>query len=179
MTLSFHRATAEDADKIAEIGSISYFHHFQDIWHYRDELQDYIEQEYHRDNILQSLTDVNTQWWMIRQQQAIGFIKLNFDQIIPLDNQSKSPVQALSHGVCVNKIYLLPQFTGQGLGQEIFQFVENLLQQQNHKCFWLEVLQDNHAAKKYYLKNGMQIISNGTYQYTRQLHQLYIMYKNT
>lgn len=74
---------------------------------------------------------------------------------------------------------MLPQFTGQGLGQEIFQFVENLLQQQNHKCFWLEVLQDNHAAKKYYLKNGMQIISNGTYQYTRQLHQLYIMYKNT
>ena len=114
---------------------------------------------------------------MIRQIQDIGFIKLSFDQIIPLEHQTSTLIQPLSRGVCINKIYLRPQYTGQGLGHLIFQFIEQQLFQQQNSCFWLEVLQDNHAAKKFYLQQGMQIIADDQYQYSHQQHQLNIMYK--
>lgn len=177
MALTFRLATVDDADCIARIGHDSYLHHFKDIWHYRDELQDYVQQEYHPDNILKSLKQPLEQWWIITNPESIGFIKLSYDQAITVEHVLNPDLPFLARGVCLNKIYLLPQYTGQGLGQHIFNFIEKQLQQQQAPCFWLEVLQDNHPAKKFYLRQGMQVIGDGHYQYTRQQHHLHIMYK--
>ena len=177
MTLTFRIANIDDVDSIARIGHESYLHHFQNIWHYLDELKDYVQQEYHPDKIRHSLAQPLEQWWIIDRAGPIGFIKLSYDQAISVEQMSNPNLQFIPRGVCLNKIYLLPQYTGQGLGQSIFNFIETQLQQQQEQCFWLEVLQDNHPAKKFYLQQGMQIIGDGHYQYTRQHHQLHIMYK--
>ncbi|MDQ8934409.1 GNAT family N-acetyltransferase [Acinetobacter rudis] len=178
MTLSFRRATLQDANSIAQIGHISYLHHFQSIWNDFDELKDYVAHEYHLTSILQSLNEENTQWWIIVNSlnEAIGFIKLSLAQT-PSEHYPHIQIDALSHGCCLNKVYLLPQYTGQGLGQQIFKFVEQHLQQQTCQYFWLEVLKDNLAAKQFYLRQGMQIIADAEYQYTGQQHQLHIMSK--
>lgn len=177
MTLSFRIANTHDVDHIAHIGHESYLYHFKGIWHYLDELQDYVQQEYHPSTILHSLMQPAEQWWIIENPEPIGFIKLSYDQAIPFEQKLQSDSALLQRGVCLNKIYLLPQFTGQGLGQAIFNFISTQLKQQQEKCFWLEVLQDNLAAKKFYLRQGMQIVSDGHYQYTRQKHHLHIMYQ--
>lgn len=177
MTLSFRMANLDDVNSIATIGHHSYLHHSKDMWHSADELQDYVQEEYHQDKIRSSFAQPLDQWWMIANPQPIGFIKLRYDQEIRITLNPSLNLQPLTRGVFLNKIYLLPQHTGQGLGKRFLQFIEKQLQQQQEQCFWLEVLQDNHPAKKFYLQQGMHVIGDGHFQHARQQHHMHIMYK--
>lgn len=177
MALSFRTANIDDVGHIASIGHHSYLHHSKNMWHCPDELQCYVQEEYHQDKIRSSLSQPLDQWWVVAQPQPIGFVKLRYDQEICVTLNPAPNLQPLERGVFLNKIYLLPQYTGQGLGKRFLQFIEKHLQQQQEKCFWLEVLQDNHPAKKFYLQQGMHIIGDGYYRYTHQQHHMHLMYK--
>ena len=55
-------------------------------------------------------------------------------------------------------IYLLEEYQGQGLGQELFDAVSNRLWREDYNSFLLWVLTANKSARRFYEKNGGQFI---------------------
>ena len=169
MALTLSLATEHDIALLNDLGGPSYRHHFADVWDSETALEQYLEAEYGLQALHFSLMQENIEWFIIRTTQAIGLVKLSYAQQIPDEAHI---------GTLINKIYLLPQSTGQGHGQAIFQHIEDLAKQHGDHFIWLEVLASNPAAKSFYQRCGMHLIKNILFVATTQQSQMHILGKN-
>lgn len=155
MSIRLVCANDENIDQLSDIGRQSYQHHFAHLWISSAELTAYLEQEYSTYSIKQDLLNPQCEWFMISTDQNIGLVKLSYQQ--PIANQ---PLV----GTLINKIYFLPQFTGQGHGNQVFKQIEKLALDQGDQYLWLEVLTSNLGAKAFYQKCAMQWVQQIFFQ---------------
>ncbi|MBC8953299.1 GNAT family N-acetyltransferase [Xenorhabdus sp. PB62.4] len=180
---SMRKATIEDATLLSQLLETSYRFHFSDLWYDRDELEEYITGECSVEQISTSLQSPDHTWFIAESQQAIssdsghfktnysdiiGFSKIVFNQPIPDTNLS---------GVYLHKLYLMPHLTGQKYGDQLFDHVVKIAQEQRQKWLWLEVLEQNESAIKFYVRKGMKWHKNIIFTSPKQQSAMYIMTK--
>ncbi|WP_290039104.1 N-acetyltransferase [Psychromonas sp. 14N.309.X.WAT.B.A12] len=78
--------------------------------------------------------------------EIAGFLKLNVG--------SAQTDLADPDALEVEKIYLLQEFLGEGLGHQLINFAVARAEQQNKQYLWLGVWEDNQPALKFYNKMG-------------------------
>lgn len=147
MSIKLISAKVEDLVQLCEIGRKSYQHHFAHLWTSPTELHTYLDREYSLHSIKQDLLSQQLEWFVIRTTQSIGLVKLSYQQPIP-----NCPLV----GTLINKIYFLPQFTGQGYGEQIVKQIEKIALNHGDQHLWLEVLTSNLQAQAFYQKCAMQ-----------------------
>jgi len=168
MSIRLIQATEHDIQQLHLLGCASYRHHFSHLWHSATELNQYLDAEYGLHAIQQSMQQKNVNWFVIKTDKAIGLVKLTFAE--------KLPEEAYC-GTMINKIYFLPETTGQGHGQAIFKEIEDLARQQGDQCIWLEVLTSNQAAKRFYEKCGMHLVKDAFFIVAYHKIPMHIMAK--
>ncbi|WP_410705974.1 GNAT family N-acetyltransferase, partial [Citrobacter braakii] len=124
------------------------------------------EGEYSLPVIEQSINDKNINWYIVEIEQPIGFVKLTWQATVPNTDIS---------GVLLNKLYLAPTKTNQHYGQLMFNKVIDLARSQGKKYLWLEVLEQNERAQKFYKKQGMKHISDIIFETNSQRSILKLM----
>ncbi|TCM67745.1 acetyltransferase (GNAT) family protein [Acinetobacter calcoaceticus] len=154
MSLRLHYATAHDITQLSDIGRSSYRHHFADRWQVESELAQYLDEEFSPEAIQQGLRSAQVDWFLISTTEVIGLAKLSYQQTVP-NVQADQQAQI---GTQINKIYLLPEHTGQGHGDAIFRKIEQLALEHGDDYIWLEVLTSNPQARQFYESCGMQFI---------------------
>lgn len=177
------KATIEDATLLSRLLETSYRFHFSDLWYDRDELEEYITKECSVEQISTSLKAIDHTWFIAKSQQAIspdaehfktnypdiiGFSKIVFNQPIP---------DADCTGVYLHKLYLMPYLTGQKYGDQLFDHIVKLGQEQGQKWLWLEVLEQNVSAIKFYARKGMKWHKNIIFTSPKQQSTIHIMAK--
>ncbi len=155
MSIRLISAHNENIEQLSEIGRQSYQHHFAHFWTNLTELNAYLDQEYSTHSIQQDLLNPQLEWFLISTTQSIGLVKLSYQQPIP--NHSLV-------GILINKIYFLPQFTGQGYGGQIFKQIEKIAINHGDQHLWLEVLASNLQAQAFYQKCAMQWVQQICFQ---------------
>jgi diamine N-acetyltransferase len=83
--------------------------------------------------------------------EIAGFLKLIFD--------SQVHGQQIYQAVCLDKIYLYPHFTGQGLGRLLINFAKNETLAVGAKHLWLRVMVQNDASRRVYEKAGFKSLN--------------------
>ncbi len=166
MTITFRCAGPDDDALLHHIGLTSYLHHFAHLWVCPDELAAFVEQEFSLDVIRHSLQSPGCQWIIAHTTRPVEFAKVSWHEAMP----HMSP-----QGAFLNKIYLLPKMTGQGLGTELFHEVIRLAKDHGETALWLEVLEANQSARRFYERHGMHVMKQHVFRSPHQESTLFLM----
>ncbi|MEA9390144.1 GNAT family N-acetyltransferase [Acerihabitans sp. TG2] len=159
-------AQPDDSIVLNTLGCMIYRAHFEHLWVAKPELDAFLESEYSVPVLEKSLADPDVQWFVAQTDKPIGFAKLTW----------RSPLQdtAIS-GALLNKLYLSPQETGKNYGRLMFEKIVQVAQEHGESYLWLEVLEQNRRARKFYDSLGMRHIRNTTFTTPSQSSILHIL----
>jgi ribosomal protein S18 acetylase RimI-like enzyme len=103
----------------------------------------------------QTLRDPDVCWLLAYENDAlVGYARLNVDSLL-------APTQ--TRGAELQKIYFLPGHAGNGYGQRLFEQVQQRAIERRQKTLWLEVLQRNTGAQRFYQRQGLSICGETCY----------------
>ncbi len=135
-------------DTYIRIGIRSYRQHYLHLWENRDPTH-YIENSFSRVVVQQESKDPNVSLYLIYSETTpIGILKLILDKSLNLPG----PVSCLF----LERIYLLAEYSGGGIGTRVLQFAESIARANNTEALCLETMQKG-PALHFYRKNGYAI----------------------
>ena len=146
MTLSIREAELTDLVLLNELGYNIYRSHFSHMWSSESEMDEFLDSEYSHLVLEKSLQEHGTSWYLAEADYPVGFAKVTWESPIPETSIS---------GVLLNKLYLAPTETGKNYGKMMFEKFIALAQSRGKKYLWLEVLEQNERAYRFYEKQGM------------------------
>jgi diamine N-acetyltransferase len=114
-------------------------------------LKQYYEQSLNLEKLEAQLQNTNSEFYFItsgENEEVTGFLKLNIDdaQTDILDPNALE----------IEKIYILREFVGQGLGKKLINFSIERALQQKKVYLWLGVWEGNSSALEFYSKMGFE-----------------------
>lgn len=166
MTVTIRPATLSDAPLLSQLAPEIYREHFAHLWLSVDEMNAYLKSEYSELTLTTGLTCSGVRWFVAHTDSLAGFAKLTWESAIPGTNLS---------GVLLNKLYLNPCMTGKHYGKVIFEHLVQEAKARGKTFFWLEVLEQNPRARKFYERQGMQFIKNQIFKTESQQSIIHIM----
>ncbi|VEC00408.1 Protease synthase and sporulation negative regulatory protein PAI 1 [Cedecea lapagei] len=169
MSLKIRAATLQDAPLLSALGSRSYRYHFERFWVSADELQAFIEHEYALHTLEESLADPVVSWFIAEAERPVGFAKISWNRPVPEHSFS---------GALLNKLYLSPGETGKNYGLLLFEELLQLAQKREQNYLWLEVLEGNDGARRFYQSLGMSHLTSETFSSATQTSTLHILGKS-
>lgn len=169
MTITIRPATLDDAPLLSQLAPQIYREHFGHLWISRAEIDTYLEGEYSESALTAGLNTPDICWFVVYTDTLIGFAKLTWESVIPDTDLS---------GVLLNKLYLDPHATGKQYGQIMFESMVQQAREHGSDFFWLEVIEHNPRARKFYEKQGMLHIKDSVFKTELQQTELHVMGMN-
>jgi len=155
---SIIKATEGDVQLLVELGKITFIES-HGTSAAPGEITHYINEKYNSEVIRQELTDPKNIYYIIyHNKQPAGFSKIILN--VPYHGISKQNVTKLE------RLYLLKEFYGLQLGNELFHFNLELSRNEDQAGMWLYVWKENHRAIIFYEKLGFNIIGDGDFRLT-------------
>lgn len=166
--LTIRKAEIADAALLSEMGHASYRHHFAPLWREPAELKAFLHQEYSPAIIEPSLQSEAGGWFIAQDVAPVGFAKVSWHCAV--DEHGLT-------GTLLHKLYLLPGETRKGYGEQLLAQVERLAQQ-GETFIWLEVLDANPNAQRFYLRQGFTHLKETQFSTASQQSTLHILGKS-
>ena len=147
--IQLQRATLLDLKTVQHTGIETYKPYYPHIWK-PGGLNWYLEHCFGDDVLLHDLENPNIHYYLPHDinQQVIGILKLH--------PEYPMPDSAVTNVLYLEKIYLMPAFYKQGMGQRLLQCVEQMAQAWGKSAIWLQVMQQGPVGA--YEKAGYHII---------------------
>ncbi|SIQ37885.1 GNAT family N-acetyltransferase [Maribacter ulvicola] len=150
-TIQFTLLEPELYNIYIEIGSKAYNQHYTHLWPNGDTAT-YIENSFTEKVLLQEEKDQDTVLYLIKIDAAyVGLLKITLHKQL----QEYSKADALY----LDKIYILNEYSGHGIGSKSLQFVEKIAHSHAKKAIFLESMQKG-LALPFYQKSGFKIVAN-------------------
>lgn len=168
--ISIKKATQTDAPVIALLARVTFTESFGHYFRDKQDIFDYFEKKFSVEKMKSSLQKENNVFWIAYWNDLpIGFLKL----------KKYSPVESLGDKAVsqLQKIYLLKEFIGKRIGNELMKEAESYMLANNLRHMWLSVLIFNDIAIKFYTKNGFSQIGTQMYQIGKETFHYYVLYK--
>lgn len=167
--LTIRKACPDDAELLSEMGYSSYTHHFAHLWHEHKELQAFLSQEYSLPVLQQSLKNNGSCWFIAQDINPVGFAKVSWHCSVGEGGPT---------GTLLHKLYLLPGETSKGYGEALFAEIVSMAQHRGETFFWLEVLDANPQAYRFYIRQGLEHIKDTIFSTPSQKNVLHILGKH-
>lgn len=169
MSLTLRPAKKSEVALLNELGINLYTQHLQQYWTSKEEMNDYLQQEYSLKTIQNSLADPSVSWYVVETTVPVGFLKVTWRCPVPGTNLE---------GTLLNKLYLSPNETGKNYGKLLFDEVALKARECGSKFLWLEVHEHNSRARNFYEKQGMIFIKHLIYKTPTSDVTVHILMKN-
>ena len=140
----------EDAEFLAQLGRQSYLDHYADLWH-QPGLDAFLRRSFELSKLRRELRhEPNIRYFFVLSDsgQPVGFAKLKLHQWLP-GLRSRN-------AVLLQKIYFLREAAGQGLGQQLMEYVFDYARQTGKELMWLDVLKSNTGGQRFYERLGFE-----------------------
>lgn len=169
MTFILRDAKQSEAALLNQLGIRLYTHHLQHYWDSKDEMNEYLQQEYSLHTIQHSLNDPAVSWYIVESSTPVGFLKVTWRCHIPGTRQE---------GTLLNKLYLSPDETGKNYGRQILDDIAEKARERGNDYLWLEVHEHNKRARQFYEKQGMVFIQDFFHKTSTSDVKVHILGKN-
>lgn len=117
-----------------------------------EQLEEFFNKDYHIDLLKKELSSSESEHHFIYVDGRLaGYIKVNWG--------SAQTEQELENAFEIQRIYVLRQFQGYGLGKKLFSFALEKAEQGNFDWVWLGVWEHNHKAQVFYAQYGFEKFS--------------------
>jgi len=120
-------------------------------------LEWYMKHCFGKKNLLPELTDPNVEYLLGKDasQQITGFMKIILHKSMPQEGESNA--------LFLEKIYLMPDFFGKGIGQIFLERLQEKAAQLHRKALWLNVMATGPVSA--YQKAGFEIVGKTRFEY--------------
>lgn len=144
-------ADVSHAVAIAAIGKTSFRQAFGHLFHSKTELFEYLEYTYHPVKLAKSLRKGNNVYFLaLLDSKPVGFTKAKINSL----NDNIESVAQME----LQKIYVLPEYHGSGVGSVLMNEVKRLAWDIHPDYLWLDTYITNEKAIRFYERNGFEII---------------------
>jgi len=131
------------------IGTKAYNQHYKHLWPNGDTAT-YIQNSFTKEVLSKEEEDTNTELYLIKlKTEYVGILKISLHK--ELNEYSKK------ESLFLDKIYILKEFSGKGIGSKSLQFVEDKAKELFKKAIFLEAMQKG-LALSFYLANNFTIV---------------------
>ncbi|WP_299439712.1 GNAT family N-acetyltransferase [uncultured Aquimarina sp.] len=155
--IEFHRCSENDIETLVKVSQQFYPEHYSHIWENGD-TSFYVNLSFTAAAFKKDIDTENIIYFLIqRSEKTLGLLKLRKHQELVGYTQ----IEALQ----LEKIYLLAEATGLGIGTLAMDFTKNLAQELNKKVIWLDVMTTS-PALQFYKKLGFKTISYYSLDYS-------------
>lgn len=152
---TIRQALGDDLALVRDVGIRTYQAHFGELWHHKAELDAFLAQDFSVEALEQTLQDADVCWLLgYEGDDLVGYARLNFDSLLAPTEKTGAELQ---------KIYFLPEYAGRGYGQHFFEQVQLRAVERQQETLWLEVLQRNTSAQRFYQRQGLSICGETCY----------------
>ncbi|HEY6505488.1 MAG TPA: GNAT family N-acetyltransferase [Chitinophagaceae bacterium] len=168
MPLQIIRAGVANAAQIATVGKKSFRRSFEHLFNSREELFEYLEHTYDPVKLAKSLRKENNFYFLAwLNGEVVGFAKVKLNS---LNDQIESIAQ-----MELQKIYVLPEKHGYGVGTALMNEVKNLAREVCPDYIWLDTHTSNEKAIGFYEKNGFNKIGKYYFTIGTQVFEYHLM----
>ena len=152
--ISLVRVKAEDQSDVFNLMQTIYPPVYEHLW--EDGGKAYLESVYGEANFQRELLRENTYSWRVHvEEEFCGVLRLILERECPdFPNRSTMKLQ---------RIYLHPDTHGKGVGKKIMDWVVNQATQEGKDLLWLECMDSQPQALRFYEKMGFQ--KGGAFEY--------------
>jgi len=134
-----------------EIGTKAYNQHYTHLWPNGDTTT-YIKNSFTKEVLLHEEEDEDTALYLIKlNSDYVGILKITLHR--QLQDYSKADALYL------DKIYILNEFSGKGIGSKTLKFVKQIATDHSKKAIFLESMQKG-LALPFYLSHSFSIVAN-------------------
>jgi ribosomal protein S18 acetylase RimI-like enzyme len=169
MDLQIRRADKRDAATVALIGRVTFRETFGHLFeNHAGDLRAYLDRTFNVAKIECSLLQARNSYWLaLVDGLPVGYAKLKYP----------SPALRLGADLAaqLQKIYLLKEFAGQGIGDPLLETVLAHASMLNPECVWLDVLKQNERAIRFYQKRGFVAAGDDNYTIGAQTFLFHLM----
>lgn len=146
MKLHLRLCTINDLGVLANMGKRTFIDAFEKD-NKPEDFKEYLDSAFGEERLLKELQDINSAYYFIyMESNLVGYIKLN-------ENQSQSDIKD-SNAMELERIYVLSDYQGQGIGEWILGQVISMAKAKNRSYVWLGVWEHNPKAIKFYQRLG-------------------------
>jgi len=169
MDLQIRRAEPNDAVTIALLGRITFAETFGYLYQeHRDDLRVYLDGTFAVAKIRRSLEQPQNAYWLGSiAGLPVSYVKVKYPSATPLFDQSEI--------MQLQKIYVLQEFLGQGIGKLLLQAVLTHAGSLQVTTIWLDVLKENTRAVRFYEQQGFTVAGDDTYTIGAQTFDFSVM----
>lgn len=152
-SISIVPLSQETLNIYVRVGRKAYEQHYLDVWENQD-ASSYVQSSFSAKAVGDDLKNNKNDLFIIHsEKKPVGVLKIVVNQPVA----SFAPKEAL----LLEKIYLLKEHAGKGIGKKAIQFVVDHAKQLGKKVLWLDVM-DSSPAFRFYLKNGFVEVGQKT-----------------
>lgn len=120
----------------------------------------YLQKNMSQEVLLEELSNPNSFFYAIPSQNGFcAYLKLNIGSAQTEQNLELEHSQALE----IERIYVLNEYIGKGLGKQLFQFALAKAKELSKPCIWLGVWEKNTKAIDFYQRQGLEIFDSHTF----------------
>lgn len=146
MSIEVKKCTVEDLQILQKVSVETFRDTFQDQ-NTEEDLYNYLEKAYNTEQLTSELLNQQSEFYFVfNSNDLAGYLKININEAQTETNGE----DALE----IERIYVLPQFKGKGLGKILIQQAVERAQFHRKTNIWLGVWEHNHAALAFYKKLG-------------------------
>lgn len=134
------------------------------------EFANFIEKQFSPTKIKRDIQNKSSVIWL-------ATYKTNPVGVIQIEDNRPCPINELM-GPEINKLYVLRNFFGNGIGQNLMKIAEVQIRNKGQDKVWLWVLESNLRAIKFYNQQGYKNIGTAYFQMTENRYKNIVMTKN-
>ncbi|PCE66518.1 GNAT family N-acetyltransferase [Sediminicola luteus] len=161
MEIEIKPATENEAPLIALLGRVTFDDTFGHLFSAPEDVLEYLERTFSVTKITNSIKKSNNRFWLAwGGGLPVGYAKLKL--------HSDSGFGSSGTEAQLQKIYVLQDFLGQGIGEALQQAVFDRATAEQRPQLWLSVLESNQRAIGFYKKHGFEKIGSHTFSIGRE-----------
>ena len=169
MIIAVQRAAPEHAEIVALLGRITFQETFGYLFsEHRGDLRAYLDRTFALEKIRRSLgLDQNRYWLGLVNRLPVAYAKLKFPSatdLLPQPNVGQ-----------LQKIYVLHEFMGQGIGKPLLKAVLDDARSRAMTAIWLDVLQQNSRAIQFYERHGFATLGSDRFTIGAKTFKFHLM----
>lgn len=151
MTINIRPVVVEDLLVLQRVCHDAYSRNFGHHWS-GDGLHLYLQEQFNDQRLLRELADPMISYcFVVEGEEVVGFVKMKWESVLPGEEGASS---------CeLEKIYILPDQKGKGLGRFALQQMLKEARARGKRLFFLCVIDTNTAAIAFYQRLGFDFHS--------------------
>lgn len=171
MQISIIALTPALFDVYCEVGSRSYREYYLHLWENEDPTP-YITTSFTYPVLIREMANLNNEHFIAYHGASpVGVFKVIL--------HSEVGTYTSKDAFLLEKLYILREYSGMGIGTQVLRFVENKAKALHKKVIWLDTMKKG-PAQKFYVKNGFEILKEKTFEFPNILEnarQMFVLYK--